>query len=170
MGLRESMQNRPALWGGVAAVAIGLAVVGMFPRSKPPAAPQFGEAWFYDLGSGELFAGKNALPPIDAATGAGQGVIAFIYACGACDPASWTLAYIQTFTPQAKAAMQGPSDTPEQMQAKQSASTVGQLVAAPPAKGEKPHWVSSSSADGAAVVARAKIECPALERAVMCQP
>lgn len=76
--------------------------------------------WYYDLGSGELFA-TDALrvPPIEAPSG-GEGVEAVVFSCGQCDdPANRHIAYLITTHPD--------NDTV-------------QMMAELPAEGGEPQW------------------------------
>lgn len=158
MSVRELIKGNPLLGVVVVVVLLGSAAAIMARRNGAPPAPAFAQTWFYDLGTGELFAADNQHPPIPAPSGA-EGVRAMIYACGDCDPATWTPAYLETLTPQAKVAMQQPDETIEQNRARSAAMTTGRLIAAWPEKGQKPAWVSSNTPDAAAIVSRAANPC-----------
>lgn len=147
MGLRELLRDKPAAGAGIAVALILLAVGLVITRLRPSQAPSpFGQIWYFDVPSGDVFAGPNAIPPVNAPSGPESGVRAFIYACGACDPATWTIAYLETHTPEAKRIMTAPAEGPEQMAARTRAMTEGRLVAPAPDKGQAPKWIAANQA------------------------
>ncbi len=65
------------------------------------------DVYFYDLGTDQLFAAPaTELPPIDAPSGAGNGVRVYVYGCGDCSDANRFIAYLEKYTPHAKAAQE----------------------------------------------------------------
>ncbi len=67
------------------------------------------DAWFYDLGTGQLFRAKsNVLPPIESPSGPlpngeAAGVRAKVFACGDCDdPANRFIGWVEKLSPEAK--------------------------------------------------------------------
>ena len=60
--------------------------------------------WYYDLNTGQLFAGpRRSVPPIDAPSGplpdgTPAGVRAHVFGCGGCLPKQQTIAWLETYT------------------------------------------------------------------------
>jgi len=61
------------------------------------------DAYFYDVGSGELFTASNGnVPPIEAPSGK-EGVKAHVFSCGDCgDPDQRFIAYLEKYTAEYK--------------------------------------------------------------------
>jgi len=91
-------------------LAIGLilvaAVIFVIGRVRRPGHAIVGEM-YYDLGSRELFVGpSDVLAPIEAPSG-GEGVRAFVFACGQCaDPFKGEIAYLVKYPDDAKRQIQ----------------------------------------------------------------
>ena len=120
------------------------------------------QAYFFDLDTAELFAADRALtPPIAAPSGAGKGVRAVVFGCGSCSSDDLLVAFIMKYSDNAGTAigpdMSGAADAPPQQLA--SAVQKAPLVATPPATGEQPQWLPSSSREGAAIQSRASFVC-----------
>jgi hypothetical protein len=105
--------NPGSLLVGLAAVAV--IVIGVWvvlDRMQGPASPPFeptAREWYYDMNTRELFASdRGQVPPIAAPSGgagaAEAGVLAHVYACGACDGpnADRQIVYLESFTPDAR--------------------------------------------------------------------
>ena len=88
----------------------------VWPRSSPPLPAH---DWFYDLNSGQLFAGPiGAIPPIDAPSGpqpdgTPAGVRARVYSCHHCSPADRTIAWLETYTVEHRDILRGPQNLPK---------------------------------------------------------
>lgn len=99
MSIRETINKNPLV--GVVIVVVILVIVVMMIRSNGPV----GEnplAYYYDLQSGELFvANKDDVPPIEAPSGAGNGVLAAVFACGSCEnEADRFVGWVSKYDPQ----------------------------------------------------------------------
>lgn len=142
-------------WQHIAIIIVALAVVGTvgwFVMDEGQSGPD--KLWFYDLNTGELYAGQaTAVPPIDAPSGslknsdgAPAGVLASVIRIEGEEERK--VAYLQSFTDEAKRlieeARQGqgsPADSEKLM--------AGTLVALPPAKpGDPVKWHKMSTPDG----------------------
>lgn len=125
----------------VAAVALlAVAVFFIIRQGDSGTQPLEGQAYFYDLTSGQLFAHPiKAQPPVDAPGGADKGVKAYVYACGECAPDNLEVGYLTTITPEAHDMLARSIDDPA------FDSTViqdGHLIAQPPAEpGGEVNWV-----------------------------
>lgn len=99
MSFRDTINNNPAVGLIIAVVVVGVAIFVLRGNARPADNPQ---AYFYDLETGQLFAGlKTDVPPIDAPSGAGNGVQATVMSCGSCDnPDERFVAWISRFDPQ----------------------------------------------------------------------
>lgn len=113
--------------------------------------------YFYDLGSGDLFTQPlNTMPPVDAPSGPGQGVLAYVFTCGSCSQAERQVLYLETLTDQAKQAMQARAaalseDAAEMAPVDSTILNQGTRLAPSPARGEEPHWIAAGSAEGRAL-------------------
>jgi hypothetical protein len=137
MSIRQSLQNNPAIFAGVAVLVLGFAVWRMATVGHGNALEN--HRYFFDLGTGELFTHDvSAMPPVTAPSG-GDGVLATVYTCGACSSeAERKIAYIITYTEEALALMQqamGENANPGAMAAAQAQ----RLIAAP---SQQPQWVA----------------------------
>lgn len=160
MGLREIMQSNQPIVAVLAVVVIVGSIVWMSGGGSGNSLPK--SVYFYDLGSGELFpADRAAQPPIDAPSGAGQGVKAVVYACGECNDAALSVAFLTTYTPEAVAAMKkmATATDGEVDIALSEAIERGSLVAVPAAEGAEVQWVNAMSEAGNAIMGRAGELC-----------
>lgn len=157
MSLRETLNKNPALAGGIVVVVIVAAVVAMRGSSG---APPLDQAWFYDLQTGALFPGDRFAPaPIDAPSGAGNGVTAVVLGCGDCEAKPTKAHWLEKFTPEALAVHKKmeAADAAEEDDAiivteqEQQVYDAGQLIALPPEPGSEPQWVPSLSGEGEAI-------------------
>lgn len=118
--------------------------------------------YFYDIATGELFAADRAAqPPIDAPSGPGNGVKAIVYACGVCEPANMRVAFLTTYSPEARAAMKAmmhSTDGDVDLKLVNAIET-GTLVASPAPGGSDIQWVSAMSLAGITIMGRAGELC-----------
>lgn len=152
--LRERLRQRPALLvaGCAAALAAagGIAWLSLSGERRP-------QAWFYDVGSGEVFvADAAAAPPVTAPSravlsdGSPGGVRAYLFACGACTRQSRFVGYLERLESATHRVVTGAAALPALDAAVSYDDFVerGVLVASPDA----PHaWVSKASEEGAAI-------------------
>lgn len=132
----------------LAALLIGRAITGGRVQGKAPEAE-----WFYDLKTGELFtASAKNIPPIAAPSdpGAAAGVRAYVFSCGACDEAERQVLYLETYSEDARAAMEQINTLTDVQPSAPLESRVerGHYVAAVPATGDEPQWVLTVSPRG----------------------
>lgn len=111
------------------------------------------QRYFYDLETGAMFAAdRRAMPPIEAPSGAGNGVAAVVLGCDGCgDLSSAKPAWLETYTDEAKQAeAQLATVDPAETDISTMMAKVqdGHLVAAPPEAGEEPQWVGIESPQG----------------------
>lgn len=160
MGMRDILQHNQTATVAVAVIIIVASV--MLLRRSGQVVSDSRQIYFYDLGTGKLFIADRALQsPIDAPSGESNGVQAAVYSCGACGEDDMQVAYITQRSAAALAAMvERQSNAPGADHVK-LATTIeqGTLIAAPPAVGEQPHWVSTTSRDGVAIQDRASVIC-----------
>ncbi len=123
----------------------GLPMVGDGPR----------KLWFYDLNTGELFAGDVAeLPPITAPSGdlknskgTPAGVLASVIRIEG--DKNKKIAFLQAYTPDAKKMIEASRQSQGGTPADYEKIMAGTMVALPPAKpGDPIKWVAMSSPDG----------------------
>jgi hypothetical protein len=80
----------------------------LFSASSPPPVR---DVYYYDLGTKQLFVAKNTdLPPIQTASGAKNGVQAWVYGCGDCAEKNRFIAYLQRYTDAGQRALQAAKD------------------------------------------------------------
>lgn len=103
-GMRDWIADHAGLSSVV--VVLLLLATGMYiawQSSDHHRAGPVGEAWYYDLSDGTLFAAADAqIPPIDAPSGRYQGVAAHVYTCGTCSDEHRWVAYLETWSDEAK--------------------------------------------------------------------
>jgi hypothetical protein len=132
-------------------------------------------AWFYDLETGELFADKAAaLPPIDAPSGANNGVGAVVYACGSCDEDEQRIGYVQQYSDEGRRAMaqlqqlrDAEADIPVQLNETLDRE---RYVALPPASGSPPQWASLASPQGQQIASQYMTACGEGTQPRLCPP
>jgi hypothetical protein len=164
MSLRQAMQQNQIAAAAVAVIVIVISVVWI-ARGNRSASPRTDQMYFYDVGSGELFpAARAAQPPIDAPSGAGQGVQAFVYGCGSCEPDQLHIAYVMTYTEAAVAAMaqltgNAQGDEPAEISPQLSqAIDTGTLVAVPQPSGEL-QCIGAHTNNGMTIMRRGGEQC-----------
>lgn len=141
MNIRGWLQSNPTVIMVLAVLFIGGSGIYIWSRLGPakPVLPT--QAYFYDLSTGALFsAALSEIPPIDAPSGGGNGVRAYVFGCGNCE--SPKVAYLATVTPDARQVLVRPAETPEAMRLREAATTAGQRVALPPDPGQAPRWIA----------------------------
>lgn len=138
----------------ILAIAAALVVMRDNKGGNSGAGPT-SQAWYYDVDTGQLFAGASAMiPPVDAPSGPGNGVRAHIYTCGACEPGEWQIVYLQSMTERAKALLADP-DLPRQP----GGELTGERIAEPPADGEAIDWISAANPRAMQIQQRATTLC-----------
>lgn len=160
--------NKPIV-AAAAVIVLGISVVLIVRGGSSSHAAASQGVYFYDLTSGALFTAPiGATPPLDAPSGAGQGVKAFVVGCGSCDAANLRVLRLETLTDEAVAAlaeMKANSGPPS------DALIAGQRVAVPPDKtGAQPAWVPQGSPRGRAILARMPDKVCDSTPATICTP
>lgn len=168
MGLRDVMQSNPMAVATVAVVVIVMSVFWTLRGEEHSPRPD--QVYFYDLDTGELFAGaRTARPPIDTPGGVRRGVKAEVYACGDCG-GELRIAYLTTYSDEAIEAMkQLDNADPAKTEALSQVVDRGTLIASSPAAGQAVQWMSAFSSQGLALMAPAARSCSEGE-AVTCFP
>lgn len=153
--LSESSRRNGALI--LAAVLLVLAV--SITVMRRPARSGAGY-WYMDVRNGELFAvAGHELPPVPAPSGA-EGVRAYVFGCGSCEPADRVIAYIEKFTDEGKAWQRNrPLD--------ETSRNPGHLLSAVQ-NGQPTQWVSADSEAGYAIMVRVNQVCP--DQRKICSP
>lgn len=160
MGFREIVQQNQPIVAVVAVIVIIGSVVWMANGGKNSSLPK--QVYFYDVGSGELFAADRAAqPPIEAPSGAGNGVKAVVYSCGECSDSSLQVAFVTTYSEEARAAMQKMANAADGGVDVELAEVIdnGTLVAMPAEGGGEPQWVSAVTQEGIQIMGRAGDIC-----------
>ncbi len=159
------------------AVAVVLLLVGVgliVLRGGGPSQTSGGAApsnlYYYDLQSGELFAGPtDAIGTIEAPSG-GDGVRAFVYTCGECTQDELVVGYIQRLNDKAvEATRQLDQVEEERRQAMYGVIQQGTFVASKPEAGAAPQWVSSTQPNGATIMQAFQSICKG-KLALICTP
>lgn len=128
-----------------------------------------GSNWFYDVGSGELFAASaDQHPPIAAPSG-GEGVRAVVYSCTSCDDAeSRSIASLFKYTDEAqKRLIQAGSRASAQLI--DEVSREGRLLALVPQDGDDPQWIGMDHPQAMAVLEQSNIACNGTA-GILCTP
>lgn len=145
-------------WQHVLVIVVALAIVGTIgwfvmgeDGGQGPT-----KLWFYDLNTGELYAGGVAeLPPIPApsgdlkgaAAGTAAGVLASVIRIEG--ETERKIAFLQLYTPQAKELITASRESQNSAPADYEKIMAGTMVAMPPATvGEVIKWVPMSSPEG----------------------
>lgn len=98
MNVRQWLRDNPNAAAVVVALLLAGAIGAMVLQTRDLSEPQ---AYFMDLGTGELFTHpRHAVPPVPAPSG-DRGVRARLFSCGACEPNEW-FGYLETYTEQAR--------------------------------------------------------------------
>ena len=73
-------------------VLVGLIVAIVLIVMQTMGGPAYSsESWFYDTETGELFADSFGSPPVDAPSGAGNGVVAYVLECDGTKHIYWLM-------------------------------------------------------------------------------
>lgn len=146
-------------WNHFAIIVVALVVVGTIGWFILGEGSDDGpkKLWFYDLNTGELFAGNVAeLPPIAAPSGdfmgGPAGVLASVIKIEGSSEKK--VAFLQTYSPQAKQMIEASRKGQDKGGAPANDGEImaGTLIALPPAKpGDPIKWVSMSSPDGSKI-------------------
>jgi hypothetical protein len=160
MGIRNLLEQHQGAAIVIIAIILASSAV-IILRSGAITTPDK-QAYFFDLDTGELFTADRELQaPIAAPSGEGNGMRAVVFGCGSCNADDLRVAYIMKYSDDAGTAigpdMAGAGDAPPQQLA--GAVQKEPLVAAPPAAGEQPQWVVTSSPQGSTIQSRASFVC-----------
>jgi hypothetical protein len=190
MKLRDWINNNTPLVTVIALVIVVGAIGYIFYSQRTPTFRQPNQ-YFYDLGSAapdhidRLFPAKAQIPPIDAPSGkvmddgSPAGVGASVFACGGCDDKSQRfIAYLETYTPEAKQAMLNPGPIDPSAAPPPGGGGVGPGAMGPMAAAnghlvrrvEDTRWYSFMSREGAQIVMEATRRCPEGTPPMPCLP
>ena len=144
-------------WQHLTIIVVALALVGTIGWFVMDDSGSEGpkKLWFYDINTGELFAGDVAeLPPIAApsgdlkgASGTPAGVLASVIKLEGAEDKK--IAFLQAYTPQAKQMIEASRQSQGSAPADYEKIMSGTMVALPPTKPSDPiKWVAMSSPDG----------------------
>lgn len=164
--LRKLLKSNQVVVSILALVVIAGSIIVLFVRLAPPTAVYApGQMWFYDVGSGQLFAGpETEVPVVTAPSGAllgGEapgGVGVAVFACGDCRTAPHKIGYLATRVPTAVATRLMPDVELDD-------ASIGQvwIMAAPPGPGatatapaDRLQWHPADSPEAKAI--RADVE------------
>lgn len=122
------------------------------------------QIYFYDLASGDLFAGPtDAPPPITAPSGEDKGVIAVVYTCGECVTDQLKIAYLEKRSDEGKKAYAIMRELSAAGKPTPEALVDGvereHFVALPPATGQQPQWASLASPYGQDLTVQYRNQC-----------
>ncbi len=126
-------------------------------QPQPQRGARVVEVYFMDTADGSIFTDKSdQLPPITAPSGK-HGVRAFVFACGDCgDEANRFVGWLETYTPEAKKAIETPAAGPEGGMANYELVENGHLVASPDSNGK---WIKANSKDGFMLMDKIQGKC-----------
>jgi len=153
----------------VSAILIVSHVAGRMSEG-PESPPE--QAYFFDLETGHLFHGPTgALPLIDAPSGAGQGALAVVYTCDACEDDQLQIGYIKKLSNRAQAAYTRSTE----LGAEAPSALVEMIdretyVALPPEGSEEPRWVSVATSRGQEITQILLSSCGEKTRPKRCNP
>lgn len=163
-----ALKDKPVL-GALVAVGILAISAVLIMRSVSGSAI---ESYYFDLQTGELFtAAQDLKTPINAPSGASNGVRAYVFACGTCSDANMKVVYIEQLSEEA-AQMQAnyrPSDDPAKEAEYQRVMEKGYRIAEPPAAGAEPNWQAYFSPQGQALANSHQSMCSG-SKAEACMP
>ena len=136
--------------------------------STPQRAARVVDVYFMDTADGSLFVGKSdELPPIVAPSGK-DGVRAFVFACGDCgDESARFTGWLETYTPEAKKAIETPAEGPEGGMDNYEIVETGHLVASPTSNGQ---WFMANSENGMKLMDTVQAKCSGDVPAKPCFP
>lgn len=175
MGMVDSFRdwaNRNSAVATIAAVAILVVALVMLVSSGGGGPTASGNAYFYDLETGEVFVGDaTAIPPIQSPAG-NQAVRAHFYTCTECTEEARFLGYYEKYTDEAKKAIEeaqqssgsGEAGSEAEMRAYE-ASMSGMLYSE---DGE--NWQRSQGPGGAGPQQKLQEKCGEGQRLKYCAP
>jgi hypothetical protein len=185
--LRQWINKNSAAVTAITLVCIVGALLTITQQFKGPARfmpPMSG--YFYDLETDQIFvAPLNEVPPINVP---GElpgtpphGVRAYVFACGDCNnPANRFLAWVETYTPEAKSRLLNSFDRPPEERGPRGFPEPdgrrfigrGHLIAAPDPNNPdwKKHWVPFRSDEGTELLSRAQQRCNPQQATNICSP
>jgi hypothetical protein len=154
MNFRKWMNTNSKAVIGVSVAVILIFLISLFRSCTPASPPRITRAYYYDLGTNQLFsASESNVPPIpapsdDGKKGQASGVHAYVFSCGDCDDDTKRfIGYLETFTPEAhQAAIELQNPNSATTGPAMSAHIAGRLVMNPDDK--KTGWVPSRSRQG----------------------
>lgn len=155
MGVRDKLRG-PVGVGVAGAVLAVAAVIVLTQEPERSLRPKVAGYFYYDVESKETFPSKEqaALPPVDAPSGAGNGVRAYVFSCTDCSDASTRFTgYLVKYSDEFKEKRDKPSLSPEE------AATLdreGKLVRAV----DDEDWVPAFGEDSQRVYDVVKQKCP----------
>jgi hypothetical protein len=157
--MATAIRGNPWVVGVVAMAILAVAAIRILGMMGPPDVTR---AWYYDLGTGELYAAAaDAVPPIEAPSG-GDGVRAIVVSCDQCSDASQRqIVYLEKWSQEDRAYLMAPDDAGDRAEPAPLVATPGQAV----------QWVDMESPQGRAIVAAANAvyqQCPETYR--RCRP
>ncbi len=106
---------------------------------------------------------SDQIPPIDTASGAGQGVRAYVFACHDCNDANDRfVGWLEMYTPEAKAILAAPAEEDPDKAAQREMQMFevwekGQLIRA--ADGDQ--WVGANTQEAVTITSAIERKCPA---------
>lgn len=159
MSVRDLVQDRR--WGVAVAVLLLLIAVSLLATRSRRTVTGGTQRWFYDVQTGELFVYAGAEPaPVTAPSG-GEGVQAFVFACGECTESNRRIGYLEKYTPEGLAYLKNsPLD-------EEGAADPGYLVGHITEDGSI-LWVKSGSAQGRMITEQYRGRCQ--EKPKICDP
>ncbi|MFG0249180.1 MAG: hypothetical protein ACF8OB_09865 [Phycisphaeraceae bacterium JB051] len=157
MNLREWMNQNSAVVTIIAVVLLLVSLGVIIMTLTPQRAARVVDVYFMDTSDGALFIDKSdQLPPIVAPSGK-DGVRAFVFSCGDCgDESSRFIGWLETYTPEAKKAIETPAEGPEGGMDNYEVVENGHLVAAPNSNGQ---WVMANSEPGFKIMDNVQTNC-----------
>jgi len=153
-------------------IGTGLIVGYVVSHGRPSVQLSPDQVYYLDLKTGKLFPGSaQQLAPIDAPSGAGNGVSAFVYACEACDAASMQIGYVEKYSDSGKETYArvrelGP-DAPADLTAMVDRE---RFVALPPEAGQEAQWASMATPQGQMIAEQFRTACGEKKLPRRCNP
>lgn len=156
MNLREWMNQNSAVVTIIAVVlllvSLGVIIMTLTPKNNLRVV----DVYFMDTADGSLFVDKSdKLAPVVAPSGK-DGVRAFVFSCGDCgDEKSHFVGWLETYTPEAKKAIEAPVEDPEAGMGNYEVIEKGHMVADPVNK----KWYMSNSEEGYKIMDMMEARC-----------
>lgn len=171
--MRQWLAKNPLIVALITVVVLGVAgyvIKQSMQPVKPLNASLPNPVYYYDLADSQLFSGSgDDFPPIKAPKG--EGVRAYVFACGACTEADRQLAYLETFSPDAQKYLRDnmnlPDSRPKQIMEHVDKMPDGHRIAVP---GTTLKWVKASDPAAASIRSTFMSGCPGGKPAIECKP